>query len=127
MLTTPRLPWRTTEMSRSARLRFEDSLESVDLAALRRCCDMLGVAFHLWRRVSWLRVHFETVAIEAVADRIQEQRPGSSRGEAHREACADLGVPLGTHHQRRQRARRDAVNPQGPEIESDILSPDGRA
>lgn len=89
---------------------IERALTPSDRTRLQSTCDRVGIPWQTWRRVSWLRIEFETLAVEAEADRIQ-LHDGGGRGDALANAAERIGVDYGAHRQRIQRARRDAYDP----------------
>lgn len=97
-----------------------DFLAPPDRLALKRTCDRLGISWRGWRRVSWLRVQYEALAVEGEADRMQRERPGLGRMRALELACWRVGVSFGSHRSRVQRAVRDALDPAREPDESNV-------
>ncbi len=83
-------------------------LKPSDREALQRACRALGVPLDAWRRIRLLRGVYETLAVQAEADRVQDELD-CGRGTAVEEAACRVGVNEDTHRTRLKRALRDSL------------------
>lgn len=90
-------------------------LRPEDRCALLRTCEVVGIPWWTWRRIGWLREHFELLAVEAEADRVRVEweKTGQRAGrmKALAEAASRVGIVHETHRTRLARALRCSLDP----------------